>query len=370
MSHQFDKFKLSDHFAQISSILLTKRAHSGYTIPELKEILTTSDPVQLRSDGNRKRIEVETNGFWSADVPVWDLNVIEIVRRSLTVRQIVDSDVCMAIDSFAVKYHPNARGIRRKSPRFPEPESGQMEFPLNRTNGLNGDGTPILNLITGSSSAEDSTESALQDLDCYAQSAMLEVVGGPDLMKFPKIKSSQSTSEIFKVPRRKQNQHTPSGSGVLNAFTPYQDAPELIPSVINQVDGSKEGDKSRLEPIDSTGDVVAESPLIGRREQANDVASPSEVEDIEVQERLVRVVLHEGKNYLEYALMIANVTFVVVLIVTCMAIGCLIIEQRQKKRVQAEGRRSKSSSKSPTFPRSSYISPPTRRRNSIATRSR
>ena len=75
------------------------------------------------------------------------------------------------------------------------------------------------------------------------------------------------------------------GSGALNAFTPYQDAPELIPSVINQVDGSKEGDKPRLEPTNSTRDVAAESPLIGRREQVNDVeASRTEVEDVEVQE--------------------------------------------------------------------------------------
>ena len=37
LSHQFDKFKLSDYFAQISSMLLTRRAHSGhFRVAELK----------------------------------------------------------------------------------------------------------------------------------------------------------------------------------------------------------------------------------------------------------------------------------------------------------------------------------------------
>ena len=107
-------------------------------------MLTASDQVQYKAHKDGKK-RLQASMQWTADVPVWDANVMRIMHASRACKAIASSRLHVEIESFSIKYQPNARGIKRKTPQLPPlVDELNLNLQLNKP---------------GSSSTEDSLES-------------------------------------------------------------------------------------------------------------------------------------------------------------------------------------------------------------------
>ena len=153
-------------------------------------MLTTSDPVQFKAHKDGKKSKVVSGSMqWTADVPVWDSNVIRIVHAYRAYKAIA-SGLHVEIESFSIKYQPSARGIKRRTPQLP---------PLVRFD------DPSLNSFLnkpGSSSTEDSLESedTSQSVSVAADSwpfpMFLHILGGADILRNAKLYMAPQHSSV------------------------------------------------------------------------------------------------------------------------------------------------------------------------------
>ncbi len=315
LSHQFEKFTYSDHFAQIASMLITQRAQTAYSTAQLKEILTASDPLQSQPKGKDGKKKVDGRGKWTADVPVWDPDIIQI-KRETTGCPIIADNIRLEIKSFSIKYQPNARGIKRKTPQLPPDGLSSVD---NTPKHVASD-----SLSAELSSAEDeeddgtgtsrtNVEITSQPQNCNPFPVFLQIRGGPDIFHEGSLHISRTqTDEIFTVPQRLQlERDILERRKILKREKHLSDNTlDLIHSVITQ---------SSLDPAGK-----------GRERALSDaVDKPTQYDR---QPKVVYIVLYEGHDYAYITYIIACTMFTVIFILCCIGFACIIIEQMQIRR--------------------------------------
>lgn len=289
ISYQFDSYNynLPDPFAQISSMILTKKAHNSYSIDQLKRILTVSDKIKYQTVGGIQKIIGK--GEWTAKIHPWHKDIINPKRiykicHNITINNI---NIKSQIQSFIIKNNPSARTITRIAPILPEndpisisphffPETHHMTLSFPASAEESEDDVPSTNSICHHSENEP---------------IYLQIKGGPEIISILNGKLNfvpiwDDYNEIFKVPRRdstlpllkKQKQHKKQ---------------QLVSNVINQID-------------------------------------PPNI--INQQFNIIYISLYHGNNHINILYYIMVILFFIIFILTCIGFGFIIIEQMQIKK--------------------------------------
>ena len=321
ISYEFDKFKQADHFAQITSMLLTKRAHNGHTIDYLKKFLTVSDKIKYETDVTGKQ-NIHANRTWTAKFATWQDTIKPKLIHTMC-HYIDNTEIQMEIQSFVIKNNAGAKLPRRREPVLPNddpsisPGAYPENIPLDSFNMIN-------HLPYKESGSSESDEDEDGDINhCYgSRPIFLRIKGGPEILQRGSMNNlTDATREIFKVPRRKRRQMTRdrADSGA-SAHSMAQLPNSLVDHLTRQQSrrdvGVFEKENARMDEETQMSEFRGDS------------GSRNQIEEYEV----VYVVLYEGKDHSREARLISFVLFMMVFILSCIGFGCIIIEQTQIKR--------------------------------------
>eukprot|EP01083_Nonionella_stella_P011056 31438_1 len=325
LSHQFQNFKNGPNFAQIGSILLTQRAQNAYSTTQLKEILTTADQIRSTDRGGEKR--VDGRGEWTADVPVWDMDAVQ-VKRELSKCHVMDgSDIRVEIESFVVK-HVNAR-VRRPPPLLPS-EGFSGSTPVTPLNGPNHSPLDI------ASSSYDMSSDSYDAVDyeviprlhniCKPFSGLLQIRGGPAIL-FKAKREDTEDWEIGNTPRR-----VPRGRMYLHVNLEQTPAIFEVPQRKYTSQSARKHSPDRMNALFM--DSLLEQPTI--QDKPTQVSnSQSGHEDTPQNVETIYIVLYDGHDHGREAKIISFALFIVVFVLTCTGFGCIILEQAQLRRGSA-----------------------------------